>query len=343
MENSVRWYSDDPDEGIEVDYNAHDSAKLDAAYAKNRTSLVDLEFEGHQFVVDLGKMKQVNSSGRQRTIHRVLRDKTVARWYSHDPHVNSDVDYNTVDTAKLETAYQKNESIVALSFEKFHFTVDVKAMIQRNAGGGTRRVGRIAPEKNLEEVAVPPFTILVKAISGSSFSVRVPTAKFTLFDVKTHLEEAEGISLPCQRLRYSGVELTEDDEPVVGLKGNRIMAHDLSFDLLLRAGGAYGNAGHNYSSDPFNIFVKTLTGKTISLSGMHGDSSVEYVKSCIQDREGIPPDQQRLIFAGNQLEDQKHLKEYNVSPDCTLHLVLRLRGMLTEPSGRDGGYNALSK
>lgn len=93
----------------------------------------------------------------------------------------------------------------------------------------------------------------------------------------------------------------------------------------------------------YRIFVKSLTGKTIAVNVRHQSATINELKLLIQDAEGIPPDQQRFFFGGKQLEDggnqeledDRTLGHYNIQEDNVLHLVLRLRGMISSFSFTD--------
>ncbi|CAM9337802.1 unnamed protein product [Ectocarpus sp. 6 AP-2014] len=162
------------------------------------------------------------------------------------------------------------------------------------------------------------MNVSVQTPDGKTLQLVISTNDTTT-DVKKKIQDSEGI-IPFDQQRLLCTNKTMDDLRTVS--EYKIKEGD-TLHLIQRVSGGGWACPPSLGKDV--IFVKTLTGKTLELV-VGSYNTIADMKQMIQDKESIPPDQQRLVFDGKQLEDGLPFSYYNIEGNSTLHLILRLRG-----------------
>lgn len=162
--------------------------------------------------------------------------------------------------------------------------------------------------------------IFVKTLTGKTLPFDIEPAE-RIDSIKAKIAELEGIPVDQQRLVYSGKQL-EDDKTLSDYN----IQKDATLHLVLRLRG--GGDEQPPASEPgqMQIFVKTISGKTITIE-IEPTDTVLTLKNKINEKEGVSTAEMRLIWQGRQLDDDSRtLQDYNIQKEATLHLVMRLRG-----------------
>ena len=228
----------------------------------------------------------------------------------------------TINVVSDVTCEDSNETILQKYLEQYpdvHASQDneyiYSIMKSMNSGG---RFGSMKPGgmfeyiKTKTQTPTSEFTVDIVGLVG--VSTLTTTGSDTIATLKLKIQEASDISVDRQLLIFEKGFMCQ-----ITLQNDGLTLRDYDIPAAAKIRILVGHPDGNH------IYVKTLTGKTIVFD-YKSTYTVADIKAQIQNKEGIPPDQMRLVFDGRQLEDERTLGDYNIDKKALLHLILRLRG-----------------
>ncbi|CAD8208339.1 unnamed protein product [Paramecium octaurelia] len=152
--------------------------------------------------------------------------------------------------------------------------------------------------------------LLISTLTGKTIAIPFePSDNIRM--VKLKIQESEGIPFNQQRILMETSELDDNKTLSLLIENNTI----LKLLLRLKGGG--------------QVFVKAMSGKTITITTEY-DKTIGELKKMIYEKIGIPPQQQKLIFAGKVLDDSKKMEDYNIQKESTIHMTERLKGGVSD-------------